>query len=285
MSIVVRRARASDKRPLMKFVRKVWGGHDYIPSVWDTWLHDKGSVMDVIEVNGRQVGMGRLKFLDDGVGWLEGARIDPQFRGRGLATMLGQDLMRTGMDRGATKFRLASRSGNRAAHRQIGKLGLLEIARVSVYEVQSGVRFRPQKDVWQASEQERPRMERMIRDSREYKAGGGVYWDGFEATELEPKVLAGLVRKGSVYLTDGAVAVASTGGEGGGTWRQVCFVAGVPERAVKLVTHIFGRKEAVRTTWKIAYVPQGSRLISALRAMGLRRSSSLVLFESPASKD
>lgn len=285
MSIVVRRAKASDKAPLMDFIRKVWGGHDYIPFVWDEWLADRKSVLDVLEIDGKQIGMGRLRFLDDGVGWLEGARIHPNFRGRGLASVLGQELMNVGLEKGVTAFRLASNSRNAAAHRQVAKIGFKEKSRVSVYEPRSGTRFRAQRDVRQAKERELPEIEMMVRDSKEYRIGGGVYWDGFTATGLGPKVLASLVREGSVFRSDGAIAVARVRSEGGSGWRQVCFIAGRPDGAVKLVKHVFGKKEGVRTNWKLAFVPQGSPLIATIREMGLRRSWSLVLFEGGASKD
>ena len=38
MEAKVRPARAEDKEPLMSFIRQVWGGHDYLPYVWDLVL-------------------------------------------------------------------------------------------------------------------------------------------------------------------------------------------------------------------------------------------------------
>src|SRR5271157_1929223 len=83
----IREARPSDKEPLIDFIKDVWGGHDYIPKVWDAWIGDRKARMFVVEVDGRPVGMNRMRFLPDGVAWLEGARIHPDFRRKGLATM------------------------------------------------------------------------------------------------------------------------------------------------------------------------------------------------------
>jgi len=269
----------------MEFIRKVWGGHDYIPYVWDEWMADKKSVLDVVEVDGKPVGIGRLRFLDDGTGWLEGARVHPDFRGRGLASEVGRALMRVGRGKGVTEYRLTSGSRNKTAHRQIAKLGFREISRVSVYEAAKVARFKPQRGVRVAREADATDVLRMIESSREYKVGGGVYWDGFSATALKPAVIARLIRGGSVYLSEGAVAISRLGGEGEAGWRQVCFVAGAPEGATTLLKHAYGKKEATRTTWKLAYMPQGSHLVAALRGMGMKRSWSLVLFEGKDSKD
>ena len=92
-----RPARPSDKAPLMSFIREVWGGHDYIPYVWDWWLKDRTGKMFVVEVDGVPVGMNRVRFLEDGSAWFEGVRVHPDFRGKGLATMLGENSMKVAM--------------------------------------------------------------------------------------------------------------------------------------------------------------------------------------------
>ena len=141
MEVKVREARASDKQPLMKFVSRIWGGHDYIPKIWDEWIRDKSGKIFVVVADGMQVGMNRVRLLPEGVGWLEGARIHPEFRGKGLASLLGKNSMKFGSARGTHIFRLTSGSRNRAAHKQIAKMGFAEIARFNVHEVKNS-RFR-----------------------------------------------------------------------------------------------------------------------------------------------
>ena len=111
----VRRVRPSDRAPLMSFIKGVWGGHDYIPYVWDEWAKDEVNPMFVVEVDGTPVGMNRLRFLEDGSAWFEGVRIHPAHRGRGLATMLGENSIRVAKRRGATEFKLTSGSRNKMA--------------------------------------------------------------------------------------------------------------------------------------------------------------------------
>jgi GNAT superfamily N-acetyltransferase len=284
LDIEIRDARPSDKLPLMSFIKDVWGGHDYIPSVWDSWIGDRKAKLIVVEVDGKQVGLSRMRFLPDGVGWLEGARIHPDYRRRGLASMMGEHLIQTGLGRGVGSYRLTSGSQNRAAHAQVKKAGFVEKARVSVYEPEGGARFKAQSGVWKAEADECSEIQSLLEESREYRLGARVYWDVFSAVTLTPDVLATLVRQGSVFRTEEGVAIGRIGGEGGEIWRQICFVTGSPDGVTKLAKHIFGKKEESKTDRKLAYMPQGSPHIRTLKKLGLKRAWSLVLFEKNTSK-
>ena len=140
MAARVRLARASDKEPLMAFIRHVWGGHDYLPRVWDQWLRDPHGRTYVVEVGGVPVGTNRVTFLEDGSAWFEGVRVHPDFRGKGLATMLGKNSLRVAEARGVKVFRLTSGSTNKAAHRQIARIRFSEVSRFSVYRPPDGWR-------------------------------------------------------------------------------------------------------------------------------------------------
>jgi GNAT superfamily N-acetyltransferase len=284
MNARVRLARPADKGQLMSFIKGVWGGHDYIPRIWDAWLRDETGKMFVVEAEGVPVGMSRVKFLEDGSAWLEGARVHPNFRGRGLATMLGESSMRIAMKRGVKVFRLTSWSRNKAAHRAIARMNFKESSRISPYEPGKGARFAPQKGVSRAGMDDLSRVTRLIRRSREFRLGSGVFWDAFTAASLNPVMVKKLVGEGSIWTAGESVAIARLGGEGSETWRQVCFLTGKGDTPVELVRHVFGLKEGARATRRIVYLPQGSHLVGALRRTGFNRLTSLILFERVATK-
>jgi GNAT superfamily N-acetyltransferase len=284
MNVKVRPARPADKGQLMTFIRDVWGGHDYIPRIWDDWLKDETGKMFVVEADRVPVGMSRVKFLEDGSAWLEGARVHPDFRGRGLALMLGENSMRIAMDRGVKVFRLTSWSRNKPAHRAIARMNFKESSRISAYEPGKGAKFAPQKGVRLAGMNDLSRITRLIRESREFRLGSGVFWDAFMAASLSPSVIEKLVGEGSVWTASESVAIARLGGEGSQTWRQVCFLTGKGDEPVRMVRHVFGLKSRVKTTRRIIYLPQGSRLIGTLRRAGFSRLTSLILFERTAAK-
>jgi hypothetical protein len=157
-----------------------------------------------------------------------------------------------------------------------------ESSRISAYEPEIGAEFAPQKGVRLAGIDDLPRVTRLIRQSREFGLGSGVYWDAFAAASLSPAIIKKLVDEGSVWTAGGSVAVARLGGEGGETWRQVCFLTGKGDEPVRLVRHVFGLKGGAKRTRRIVYLPQGSRLIGTLRRAGFSRLTSLILFERTA---
>ncbi|MDA4124989.1 MAG: GNAT family N-acetyltransferase [Thaumarchaeota archaeon] len=278
MSVRIRDAEPSDKNRLMSFIKDIWGGHDYIPYVWDEWLDDKSGRMFVVDIDGVPVGMNRVRFMEDGSAWFEGARIHPDFRGRGFASMLGENSMGVARGRGVKVFRLTSSSWNRTAHRQIARIRFKEASRVSVYEPGKGKRFLPKKGVRKAEKRDLRRVVETIRGSKEFRLGSGVFWDSFAAIALSPPVLRELVARGEVWVSDGAVVVTRRAREGREVWRQVCFLAGDKEGAGQLLSHVLSLRGDAKLTRKLVYLPQGSSLICMVRALGLKRMASLILF-------
>jgi GNAT superfamily N-acetyltransferase len=284
LKVVVREAVPSDKEPLMSFIKENWGGHDYIPSVWDAWLKERNALMFVVDVNGTAVGMSRIRFLADGTAWLEGARVHPDLRGRGFATALGEKCVNVASKRGIRVLRLTSSSRNRKAHRQIARIGFKEVARFSTYMPGKKMQLQLQKRVRIARLDELRDLFSTITSSPEYHLGARVMWDGFAATSLTEGVLKESIARRQVYSAEGAVAIARLGGEGSEVWSQICFLAGNGSGAVRLVKHVFAKQERTRITWRLAYLPQGSGLIGEVRRAGMTRDFSHILFEKVLAK-
>ena len=277
MDVKVRPARPTDKAPLMRFIKDVWGGHDYIPFVWDWWLRDKRGQVFVVEADGVPVGMNRVRFLEDGSAWLEGARIHPAFRGKGLATMLGENSMRFANERGVKVFRLTSGSRNKAAHRQISRIKFHEIARFSVYEPPKGKKLKPTGEADRMAPSGLQTVISLLRQEKEFKLGGRLFWHSFAAALLSKDVVSGLLAEGAVWRVGGSLAVTRAGGEGEGHWEEICYIGGPVLDSMRLVRALVGRDR--NASERLVFVPHKSPLISALRRGGYVRNFSMVLFE------
>ena len=273
MDARVRPARASDKAPLMSFIKDVWGGHDYIPEVWDAWLADPSGGMFVVEVGGVPVGMNRVQFLEDGSAWFEGVRVHPDYRGRGLASLLGENSMRVARERGAGVFRLTSGSTNKVAHRQIARIRFHEVSRFSVYE--PGPRVRAAGKARRVEAGELAEAWAAMKSTKEYRLGTGGLWHIYAAASLTPEVVKNLGEEGAVWKLGGAVGVTRLGA--GGAWEEVCFIGGPPSDAVPLAAFLAGRAKAAEEHW--VFIPRGSPIIRGLRADGFRRNFAMILFE------
>jgi len=82
--MVIRQANSSDKSHILKFCTNTFSWGDYIKDVWDYWLSE-GSLL-VIEKN-TPLGICHALFSKNQV-WIEGIRINPDFRRQGLASQL-----------------------------------------------------------------------------------------------------------------------------------------------------------------------------------------------------
>jgi GNAT superfamily N-acetyltransferase len=277
MDAKVRPARPSDKQPLMSFIKDVWGGTDYIPHVWNRWLKDPGGKMFVVESGGVPVGMNRIRFLEDGSAWFEGVRVHPDFRGRGLASLLGENSMKFAKKLGITTYRLTSGSHNHAAHRQIARINFKEIARFSVYEPPKGMKFTDRRAAYNARANDIAKVEDLIEETSEHGLAKGVFWHDFTATSLTHDVIKILVNEGAVHVFGRAVAITREGGEGTEIWEEFCFVGGPVDDALKLITATMGWSKKADVRW--VFLPQGSPIVHAVRRKGFRRNFSMVLFE------
>jgi len=277
MEAKVRPAEAADKAPLMSFIKDVWGGQDYIPFVWDSWLHDRWGKMFVVEANGSPVGMNRVRFLEDGSAWFEGARVHPAYRGMGLASMLAENSMRYAESRGVRVFRLTSGSRNKMAHRQISRIMFNEVARFSVYEPPRGRMPKATGAATLMTLGELTRVMDLLRAAKEFRLGGGVFWHDFTAASLTENVVSGLLAEGAVWREGNALGVTRIGDEGEGVWEQICYLGGPVSDSMRLIRALIGRHKKVSE--RFVFVPQKSPIIPALRGEGYGRNFSMVLFE------
>lgn len=283
LKVVVREARSSDKAPLMEFVSKTWGGHDYIPSVWDDWLKDKSGRMFVVEVDGRLVGMNRVRFQPEGVGWLEGVRIHPDFRGQRLANLLGRQSMEYGRSRGVTTYRLTTGSRNKAARKQIERMGLRQFAGFRVFDVPKKTKFRAHRGIRAVGEREAERIYGFVKASREYTLAKQLCWSAFSAEELSKRAFTGLVGKGCVFTAgsgnEKAVAVFEQVSEGEERMHQVGFLCGRSRPAKRLVAHLFRAAQLSKAEDNYIFLPKGSTLVRALKTLGLGRTFQMLVYE------
>ena len=93
MEPVIREARPDDRQFIEEIAELTWGGEDYLARVFNGWLGDN---FYVLELDGKVVGTAKLTTLPCKVGWLEGLRVHPDYRGRGFGRMLHSFMLELG---------------------------------------------------------------------------------------------------------------------------------------------------------------------------------------------
>ena len=134
MDLVIRRARASDKRDVLAAVRSLWGGNDRIPDVFDSWVTHRTGPFFVAESAGRVVGMGKLTVVSPTEAWLEGGRVAPRWRRKGIATALIAHRIAYAGERGVRVMRFSTASDNTPIHRAAKTFGFALVRRLARYE-------------------------------------------------------------------------------------------------------------------------------------------------------
>jgi len=133
MTTCVRRLRDSDRKDIIEISSHIWEGHDYLPSVVDQWLHDSNSRFYGVEVRGRIVGVGRVRLVEDGrIGWMEGLRVHPDYRGRGFANDLTKAIVKEGELLGVERLRYTTSDENTASVKIATMAGFSRILRMTV---------------------------------------------------------------------------------------------------------------------------------------------------------
>lgn len=92
MDLHVRKAELRDRADLAEISRATWEGHDYLEGITDSWLADFGFMVG--ELSGRVVACGKITGMPGGVAWLEGLRVHPDFRGRGLGRVMSRRILK-----------------------------------------------------------------------------------------------------------------------------------------------------------------------------------------------
>lgn len=87
-SLTFRPVRPEDKERIVAFTFNTWGDDedDYIKDVFDDWLADPRGEFTAAVLASEVVGIAKLTDMGADEWWLEGLRIDPAYRRRGIAS-------------------------------------------------------------------------------------------------------------------------------------------------------------------------------------------------------
>src|ERR1700694_3459680 len=111
--LLIRPVRSADRDRVVELTRDIWGGHDYIPRVFDDWLSEAGATFQAVELDGLVVGLQRLRPYASRLVWYEGLRVASTHRRQGLAPGLLNPAVAEARGQGLLEVRLAA--GNPSA--------------------------------------------------------------------------------------------------------------------------------------------------------------------------
>jgi GNAT superfamily N-acetyltransferase len=200
----IREARPEDRAAVLAFCAHTWEWGDYIEFVWDEWLYDPHGTLFVATIDDQPVGISRIRMLSATDAWLEGMRVDPAFRQRGLARALHNAQIVEAMKRGATSAGLITESTNapsvslieRGFFRRVGAFALFKATPATTPAKGEYGLERPQL----ATKADLDDIIDYLNASNIFPAVGGLYYSAFTAYPITNDLLAAKVSAQQVYI-------------------------------------------------------------------------------------
>ena len=277
--IEVRLARAGDKDGVLAFCQNTFSWGDYITDAWDRWLADNDGQMLVGVVDQQPVALIHIAFIDDGVAWLEGMRVHPNFRRRGIGGAVDQAARALARSRGSRLARLATSIRNIPAQKTLAKESYTCIARFNEWEAEparidfSAPRRGARNDtdrileLWRTASRSTTRE---LMQDRHWR------WTGLSRARLLDYVHAGEVR-----IVDGGFALLLTFDEQDWSGANLHALVGDEESMFTLAQAARG-EVAYRGYQHIeAMLIDHLPVNAALERAGYRRDSGMLIYEQP----
>ncbi|MBC8161769.1 MAG: GNAT family N-acetyltransferase, partial [Roseiflexaceae bacterium] len=222
---------ADDRDAVFAMVADVWDGTDYIPQVWDKWLHATDGPLLVGEREQLPVALCKLTALGPHEDWLEGVRVASSARGQGLARQLIRQTVELSRQRGKRTLRFQTSEENPTMHRLGEELGFKLNARLALYgatQIERPALYAPLDPALL------PTLLDDLARSAPLEANGGLYTYRWTTMELNEDRLRAHLAQGEVVGLAGERAWAIiTSTPYGGFW--IGHIEGKGEQVVRLL--------------------------------------------------
>jgi GNAT superfamily N-acetyltransferase len=131
-----RPALGRDLEQIREFCKTIWDGHDYVPDVIEGWFYDQKGIFAVAEYEGRAIACSKITWLADGQWWLEGFRVDPNYQGLKIGSLIHRYVDLWWLEHGDGILRLMTSSKNKTVHHLCEITGFARLFEVRGYKAE-----------------------------------------------------------------------------------------------------------------------------------------------------
>lgn len=202
-TIFFRAGRDDDLPAVQELCKDVWGGHDYMPSVWLEWLARTDLRIYVIEVDGKIAGfycLGLQINEVDRAGWWQGVRVSPDFKRQGLAGRMLEHAIEESRALKLERLRYGTGEPNVAMHRVAERYGMRYVAPYSYFRAKADFQVQPRSDNSRTLRPEEFQTAwKFLESSTDWQRGEGLHCDAWTWRKIDPEMVKTRIEKGWVY--------------------------------------------------------------------------------------
>lgn len=284
--ISVRKARSSDREAVFKFCEKTWSWGDYIPKVWDEWLEQKSGRLFVATINGIPVGISHVSIDKPHEAWLRGARTDPNYRRKGVATAITRKCLEYAKKKGAKVARLVTESDNKAAQAVLQKLGFKPVAEFAKMENERITTENAEASGW-AAKNDVEALWNYLQNSETYRKAAGLYTMLYHWFSLEKEDLTRFVEEQKAIVHEkgkGVDGLALIEDATAREWRentiQTCYIDGNYKAVLDMTKFLKNHCKNMSVKKIYGFTCNHKPIISALEKLGFKyKGSTEIVYE------
>jgi ribosomal protein S18 acetylase RimI-like enzyme len=199
-------AKKSDKEDILKFCVNTFDWGDYIDQVWDLWFSESNGALIVAEneirhTKGSVIAVSHVSLCPNRKNiWLEGIRVNPDYRRRSIATELLSKMLSYGKLQGAKEASAIVGINNLPSQLMMENNGFNVISKWNYYSTDKAQEF--EKDnVRTAAFSDIKKVWDYLKQSQIYKSSGKRYVNSWRWYSFDSETLSSIIKDGKLLIS------------------------------------------------------------------------------------
>jgi GNAT superfamily N-acetyltransferase len=218
-------AKESDKEEILKFCIDTFEWGDYIDQVWDMWFSESNGAIFVAENGisnnkGSAIAFSHVSLCPQRTKiWLEGIRVNPDYRRRSIATELIRKMLSYGKRKGAREASAIVAVDNVPSQLMMKKSGFSVISKwiySSIDNVQAIRNFNARI----ATFNDMKKVQNYLKQSATYKLAGKRYVDSWRWYSFDSKILSNIIEDQKLVVAGNDIIEGMAIINGDGYWNK-----------------------------------------------------------------
>lgn len=199
-------AKKSDKEDVLKFCVNTFDWGDYIDQVWDLWFSDSNGALIVAEnkirhTKGSVIAVSHVSLCPNRKNiWLEGIRVNPDYRRRSIATELLSKMLSYGKLQGAKEASAIVGVNNLPSQLMMENNGFNVISKWNYYSIDKPQEFE-RDNVRTAAFSDIKEVWDYLKQSQIYKSSGKRYVNSWRWYSFDSETLSSIIKDGKLLIS------------------------------------------------------------------------------------